>query len=168
MKNIIFLSTFILFLSTNLFSQNIEITVGLDWRYERNYLSSNNDSIITPYLVVSYFNNSNESLYCLKPIGGAKIPRFSSNTLHRNPFCYERYNSHYNLDDGFIVDLSCDQIANPMWSVYPDSLEFKLGDEIEEDDINGELAFIYSYLRKKLNIKGKMMSYILRFLIQGI
>lgn len=130
----------------HLFSQCISVELSIHWKSGKNLFSLNEDNFCSPYLNITYRNNSEDAIYFLKISHSvSNFPELvRSGTIGRNDSTYElsNYEDYSNLQ--YLIRLGASPNYFNNWEVMIDTLD--LNKEHEIASINDALADIYATL----------------------
>ena len=136
------------FISTNLYSQNISVELSVEWQINNIKFSQKEYSIDSlkdaPYLCITYRNNTNSDIYCLKLFNEVtKFPLLGDGILRG----LSKYNIFdYNFaDKNFGVYIYDSEFRGGSWEVTSDTSKIPLQ---TEKRINGILGDFYDYARE--------------------
>lgn len=136
------------FITTNLYSQNVSIELSVEWQTNNIKLPQKEQSIdsfkYAPYLCITYRNNTNSDIYCLKLFNEVnKYPLLGDAVLHglskSNIFDYNF------ADNNYMVYIYDSEFRGGNWEVTSDTSVMQ---SRTDQGINGILGDFYDSARE--------------------
>ncbi len=133
---------FLSFFYLSVYSQCVSVEMSIDWKNSSKVYKDSFGTQCIPFLKVTYRNNTQDSIYFLKPIRNDGSINFLSPTIDNKKFNKQKIPDYLNCK--FQVLLFNNPYSNWSCGIISDSLIHN--DSIEREKINDEMFDTYKYI----------------------